>query len=103
MKVEHDTVTFSTGTTRYAHAGVIGIGNDNDVSEGYDGGLWSEHEREWTDSTLTKEELIELADYMIERWTKWRATVSASANVLKEVEPILGEMRERLGISDCDR
>jgi hypothetical protein len=81
MKVEGDTVTFSSGKTRYAHAGIIGLGDGVEVSEGYDGGLWCNYENEYRDDPLSKEDLQELADFMIERWQAWRATVSASPDI----------------------
>ena len=72
MKIIKDTVIFSTGTKRYANNGIIGLGPDYNVSEGYDGGFWAPCESEYRESELTPAERIELADYMIERWKTFR-------------------------------
>lgn len=54
-----------SGRDVYANRGIIGINPDLETSEGYDGGL------PW-DEPLTKAERIELADYMIALWTRYR-------------------------------
>ena len=74
MKIDGDEVIFSTGKVRYANNGIIGLGPDLEVSEGYDGGFWSAHESEYKDEAdiLTPAERVELADYMIERWQAFR-------------------------------
>jgi hypothetical protein len=71
MEVNGDIVTFSTGTKVYANLGLIGIGSDLYVSEGYDGWVPAWPTRPG-DKSLTKEERQELADYMIALWTKFR-------------------------------
>lgn len=75
MQIEDDTVTFSTGRTAYAHRGIIGLNDELVVSEGYDGGFWNRDDRLWAKDGLTKEEEIELADYMIALWTRFKETV----------------------------
>ena len=58
-------ITFEcSGRHEYAHAGIIGINPDGEISYGYDGGFLYE---KWTD-----EERQELADYMIQLWTKFK-------------------------------
>lgn len=75
MKIEGDWVEFSTGRVSYANFGVIGLGDDLTVSHGADGGFWApDYEGE---DALTPEERVELADYMIERWTAFRAAARA--------------------------
>ena len=74
MEIKGDTVTFSSGRTRYANNGIIGLCPDLTVSEGYDGGFPIES-YEWNkpdENDLTKEDCIELADFMIAQWQKFR-------------------------------
>lgn len=83
MKIEGDTVIFSTGKTSYANCGIIGLSPRMDVSEGYDGGFYNGPDSEdWKDEEerLTKAELIELADYMIEQWQKFRSLQESNAH-----------------------
>jgi len=69
MKVtKYNKLKFSTDRELSVSNGVIGINHALDTFEGYDGELiWEEHRR-----GLTKEEKIELADYMIGLWTKFK-------------------------------
>ncbi len=74
MEIKGDTVTFSSGRTRYANRGIIGLSPDLTVSEGYDGGFQTEP-YEWDEpdeSDLAKEDRIELADYMIAQWQRFK-------------------------------
>ena len=77
MKISKNTIFFSTGRTRYANNGIIGIGPDMNVTEGYDRGFYEFCQGSFLDEDeiLTKDELIELADYMIEQWKKFRSKV----------------------------
>lgn len=70
MKIEGDKVIFSSGRTRYANLGIIGLDDGDDVTEGYDGGFWQPDE--WRDEKLMPEDLAELADFMIARWQAWK-------------------------------
>jgi len=75
MKVEGDNFIFSSGRTRDANCGIIGLSPGLEVSEGYDGGFYSGIDGEsWRDEAerLTDQDLVELADYMIEQWIKFR-------------------------------
>lgn len=58
MKIDKDTLIFSTGKETYANLGIVGLGNGH-LSSGYDDGLGGE---------LTDDEIKELAAYMIEAW-----------------------------------
>jgi len=72
MKIDGDKVTFSTGKERIANCGIIGISERHlEVTDGYDSGF---HNDDWYDDEqkLTKEEQIELADYMIGVWNKFK-------------------------------
>lgn len=78
MKIEGDTIIFTSGRKRDANNGIIGIGADMDVSEGYDGGFYTGPDgEEWhnEEDRLTKEDLLELAEYMIDQWTKFKTMV----------------------------
>ena len=56
----------STDKTFYANDLIVGISDELRISEGYDGCI------DGDEYPLTKEERIELADYMIARWTKYK-------------------------------
>jgi hypothetical protein len=75
MQIIGDKVVFSTGKEKYANLGIIGLSPRMEVSEGYDGGFHRARE-DWMDDDdydgLTREEQIELADYMISAWSKFR-------------------------------
>jgi hypothetical protein len=66
MRVEGDEVIFSSGKRLYANAGIIGLSERLDVTEGYDGGFC------YYDDKLTEDERHELADYMIDLWNKYK-------------------------------
>lgn len=73
MKIDGDTVTFeTTGNEFYANNGIIGLCEPEngkwEVSEGYDGCFSA-----WSGSGgMTKEEKIELSDYMIDLWSRFK-------------------------------
>ena len=70
MKIKDDKVIFSTGKEKYANNGIIGLSPELDITEGYDGGF------EEDEDDLTKEEQIELAEYMIEAWARFKEKAS---------------------------
>jgi hypothetical protein len=79
MKIEGNNVLFSTGKVKYAHCGIIGLRPNMQVTDGYCGESHEERE-EWMDyedyeasAPLTAAEQIELADYMIEQWKKFKS------------------------------
>ena len=66
MKIDGDTIKFRNGREEYANLGIIGIrqeGNEFLISGGYDEGIIDE-----LDMPLTKEERVELSQYMIAQW-----------------------------------
>ena len=74
-------IMFSTGKTRYSCSDILGISEDGHVFYGSDGSFYNPDNGTGdssTDQPLTPVELIELADEMIERWSrlKQRATQS---------------------------
>lgn len=72
IDVDNDALVFTSGRTAYAHRGVVGLTADLAASHGWDGGIWPYGNDE---QNLTKEDLLELADYMVERWMAFRETV----------------------------
>lgn len=74
MKIIGDKVIFSTGTEKYANNGIIGISPLMGITQGYDGGFYQPDDG-WTDEhlyDLTKAEQVELAEYMVSLWTKFK-------------------------------
>ena len=74
MKIENGEVVFSSGRRRSANGGVIGLSSELDVSGGWDDGFWMPDGEDWRlpEDRIEKEDLIELADYMIALWTAFR-------------------------------
>jgi len=67
MKSKPDRIIFeTTGREAYANNRIIGIDHTGRVSDGYDGCFI-----EYGDEPVTKEERLELAMYMIARWTRY--------------------------------
>lgn len=70
-----DKVIFSTGKTRDARCGIIGLHPNLSVMEGCDVAFYDgTSSEEWRDGCerLSKTELLELADYMIQEWQCFR-------------------------------
>lgn len=53
----------STGKKFYANRGILGLSEDGDITEGYDGGF--------DERKFNKAERKEIAEYMINLWKKW--------------------------------
>jgi len=86
MKIEGNYIIFSTGKTRYANGGIIGLAPDMEVSEGYDGEFYNGDGWRDEEESLTKAELVELADFMIEQWQKFRS-LQESITTLSKIHP----------------
>lgn len=75
MEVKGDNLVFSTGKVKYANCGIIGIDSDLEITGGYDHAFHRPRE-DWMDDEdfegLDKVEQIELADYMISLWSKFK-------------------------------
>lgn len=56
--------TLSTGRRVYANNGILGIGPDGGIYEGYDSCV--------LDDDFTDDERAEIADYMIELWQAYK-------------------------------
>lgn len=76
MQVIKDKVIFSSGRSQYTHGDGFSVGSDLEtVCYGSDGSLhWSFTPDHYE---LHPEDMIELADYMIERWKLFKAIVEA--------------------------
>ena len=69
MKIKGDTVIFETTQKQsYANCGIIGLSPELKVYDGYDGEFSY-------DDMVTPEEKAELADYMIDLWTQYKAGI----------------------------
>jgi hypothetical protein len=72
MRIDGDDLIFSNGRRVYANFGSIGIGDDLRVCYGGDGGIAAWPGDDMPEYVLTEAERLELADYMIALWTKFR-------------------------------
>lgn len=64
-----DDFELSTGKIFSANCGFLGINPDLEISEGYDGHLFMEHQGART--RLKPNEKKEIAEFVIELWKKW--------------------------------
>jgi len=71
MQIDGDSIILSTGKVINANRGIVGINPDLDISEGYDGTLDEEDLPD--DERLTDDERLELANYVISLWEKWKS------------------------------
>jgi hypothetical protein len=67
MQIQNNRIIFLTGKRIYSNNGIIGLSPKLEVTEGYDGDIEIED--------LTKEERLELAEYMLKKWTEFRNTI----------------------------
>lgn len=71
-----------SGRVVYANGGIFGLSEDLELTEGYDGSLssrWPGYEYEPDpEHEFTADEVREIADIMIERWTRFRAALPIS-------------------------
>ena len=75
MKIKGDDLIFSSGRKEYANCGLVGLSfrqGEFTISGGYDDGIWPDT---WRDDPMSKEDLRELADYMIDLWTEFRGSI----------------------------
>lgn len=76
MKIDGDTITFSSGRTTYANCGIVGLSDRLTVSQGSDGGIgWPPYDAGDHDD-LTAADMVELADHMIEQWGRFKKSVA---------------------------
>lgn len=70
MKWEGKHYVLSTGKIIQAYTGSIGINYEKVMTEGYDGFLYSPEMN--NKYALTKKELIEITEYMINKWKEFK-------------------------------
>jgi hypothetical protein len=78
-----DVIKLKSGREIYANCGAVGINEDDDgfqISQGYDGRIpWPHLDCDQPDPTdLTADDMRELADILIDRWTRFRASLPTS-------------------------
>jgi hypothetical protein len=65
-----------SGNKVYAHNGIIGLDPDAEfISEGYDGGICGFKDDEYC---YTKDDLMEISDFMILQWKNFKEKVTNS-------------------------
>lgn len=74
MKLDEDRLVFSSGKRIYAYGGVIGLTPDLVPKGGFDDHFppVEGDEDEEDGSYLTHDECVELADYMLVQWTRFK-------------------------------
>ena len=83
--IDPDHYELSTGRRFSANRGIIGLNADNDLTEGYDSGIyiggnpWDEPDETWSAA-----EKAELADYMIARWQAFKAAPTRTDTLVNE-------------------
>ena len=73
MEKNGNKLIFSTGKEIDPYQGIIGINEELDITEGYDGYIKDTQCPEMDE--LTNNELIELADYVIKLWQKFKKNI----------------------------
>lgn len=77
MKCEEGDLVFSSGRRAYANGYIVGISPELELSEGYDTGFEFGVSHDDPDRTRKKiEDARELASHMIERWMKFRDSLT---------------------------
>jgi hypothetical protein len=78
MILKNDEIIFNSGRHEYCFSGIIGLSPDNELSYGYDGtfeGKEAPEDDYRSYEGLSKEEQVEIADFMINRWNEFRKTL----------------------------
>ena len=73
MRIEGERLIFESGKSIGAHLGIVGLGPNGTIYDGYDGKYdrWWNPETEDLEDELTPEMKGELAEYMIEKWSQF--------------------------------
>lgn len=71
-----DKIVFTSGRSVYATGQIVGIDSDLYLTEGFDGQI-TDHFYNWNGDIqrVTADDMRELADIMIDRWTRYRASL----------------------------
>lgn len=75
-----DNIKLKSGYELYANCGFVGINEELNVAEGYDGSLPEPSYGEFYDKDYpgpSKADMLELCDILIDRWTRLRAKIEA--------------------------
>lgn len=76
MKIERSLITFTSGRTIKANDGIVGLAPDLSISGGYDTRIgWPTWLDPDEDGYVTAEDMRELADHMIEQWTRFKSSL----------------------------
>lgn len=73
-----DKIVLKSGFELYANCGFVSINEKLEIAEGYDGGFPLAQYEEYYDPDYpgpSKEDMLELADLIIERWNKFKEKV----------------------------
>lgn len=98
MSEDEDDIRLPSGRTVYANRGIIGIGPELGLSEGYDGGLDGADLKEviqenWGDTSEYKflpfEDRLFICDMMLSRWNAYREKLIAENSIAGTVENLL--------------
>lgn len=78
---EDGKIKFTSGRIMDPNFGTVGLNHKLEVSEGWDNPLnhklcTSYEEGDWTAHWPDKDDLAELADIMIDRWTRFKTSLS---------------------------
>lgn len=80
-------IVFKSGRSITPNCGIVGIGPELGVSEGYDNGMdwppieWGDGVKE--EDALTADDMRELADLMIDRWQRFKAGLDGQADEVR--------------------
>ena len=69
-------IRLKSGRTVYANNGIFGLSPELEISEGYDGTVhWPPSDYEKPETSLTTDDMREIADMMIARWVAFKETL----------------------------
>ncbi len=75
IKIDGDYIIFTSGRSMYANFGIVGIGPDGNISEGFDSAISWPPDEGFEKSDLTSDDMRELADMIIERWIAFKESL----------------------------
>lgn len=73
MELKNDYFILKSGRVFEPNRLIVGINPDMKVYEGYDAAVWGLHSYDSCDTSWTKEEKVELAEYMIGLWSQFKS------------------------------
>lgn len=79
-RIKDDRIVFSSGRTACANDGIVGLSQDLEITHGYDGRFkWPPDQLQNEEARLSADDMRELADLMIEQWTRFRTSLPPSS------------------------